>query len=166
MQRHLEEDLSAFSFAYSSIVFLSFLSLLIWSLLQTTKGLMLDETGTWWAVKESLTDAAGRARAIHSQSFLSYGFFWLSWHLLGKSNFLFRFPSIIISLLSLIFLHKINQELFGKRYPLGLEVFFFLLFEPLSIKFIYSARPYPFALFFSITSVYSCIRYVKTKNIN
>ena len=77
----------------------------------------------------------------------------------GNGEFALRFPSLIFSVLSIIFIFKLSQELFNKK--VAFISAFLLSISPYSINFAQEAKMYAMLWFFNIASFLFFYRFCK-----
>jgi len=81
----------------------------------------------------------------------------------GNSELAIRFPSLIFSVLSIIFIFKLAKELFNEK--VGLISAFLLSIWPYSINYAQEARPYAIVWFLGTLSFLFFLRFVKDNKI-
>lgn len=132
--------------------------LLLW-LLPLRSSLWLDETVTYWTVKDGLAAAFHRALIIQPHSPLYYMLAWLALELGGRSEIVLRLPSTLALAWALLLLYRLGRELFDHRIGLLAATGFAL--HP-GVAFAASdARPYALALAFTIASVLALVRWLR-----
>jgi uncharacterized membrane protein len=132
--------------------------LLLW-LLPLRSSLWLDETGTYWTIKDGLAATFHRALAIQGQSPLYYMLAWLALELGGRNEIVLRLPSTLALVWALVMLYRLGRELFDHRIGLLAATGFAL--HP-GVAFAASdARPYGLALAFTIASVLALVRWLR-----
>lgn len=81
----------------------------------------------------------------------------------GDSEFAIRFPSLIFSVLSIIFIFKLAKELFNEK--VGLISAFLLSIWPYSINYAQEARPYAIVWSLGILSFLFFLKFIKDNKI-
>src|SRR5580692_5224836 len=74
----------------------------------------LDETGTWWIVKDGAADAVRRALFWSGQSPLFYLIEWCSSRLFGLNEIALRIPSVLAMSGAGWFLYRIAERLYDR----------------------------------------------------
>ena len=73
--------------------------------------LWTDELGTWWVIKDGLTDTIDRALTFHGQSPLYYVIAWAGRHLFGRSEFALRVPSLVAAGAAALLTYRLVRRL-------------------------------------------------------
>jgi uncharacterized membrane protein len=132
--------------------------LLLW-LPPLRSSLWLDETGTYWTIKDGWHHLLQRALLIQGQSPFYYLIAWLSLEVGGHSEIVLRLPSALALAWALLLLYRLGGDLFGRQIGLLATLAFAL--HP-GIAFAASdARPYAIALAFTVASVLSLVRWLR-----
>ncbi len=138
------------------------LAIVISTKLLQVDSLWLDETVTFWIVKDGFSEVVERSLAFQGQSPLYYLLVWGFCELFGQSVFMLRFMSLCFSFATLVLLAAMASRIFSKS-----TVFFSALvlisLDSFQVSMI-SARPYALALFFSLASSYCLLRWFKQQN--
>ena len=144
----------------SSIVFLGFL-LRIYNLGQPS--LWFDEACSFYRVNGSFSYTLSTLR---TSPFPPFYYFILSYwtKLFGYSEISLRFPSLLFSILFLIFIFYLCRELFNEK--IGFISAFLLSISPYAINYAQEAKQYSMMWFLSILTFYYFIRYLKSKKIS
>lgn len=112
-------------------------------LLPTRDSLWLDETGTYWIVKDSLRSVFDRS--YYWSNFSPYYLVaWLAVHLGGQNEVVIRLPSIIAMFVAAFFVYRIGTRLGDEETGL-LAVAVFVSIQGVSYAAA-DARPYAFTL--------------------
>ena len=117
----------------------------------------LDETATWWVVKDGAAEAARRSFYWSGQSPLFYWTAWLSSRLFGLSEVSLRIPSVGAMAGAAYFLYRIAERF--DRASAGLTA---LVFVCLASYFAIDARPYALAFFFLTLSAWAFLCWLDT----
>ncbi len=140
--------------------FLAVFLLALVLLLPLGSSLWLDETVTYWIIKDSLSDVFHRAVTYQGQSPLYYFVLWFTSSVTGVTESALRLPSIVFSLGAAVVLFHVAGRLFGFRTA----VFALLIFSCVNEIRIaaVSARPYAFALFLALLSILFLLRWIES----
>ncbi len=123
--------------------------------------LWLDETGTWWIVKDGLREVVERAVFWSGQSPLYYLIAWTSSRLFGLNEIALRAPSTLMMAGAVYFLYRIAEELLD-RAAAAVTAFLFLW---VAAYYAVDARPYALALLCLNASTWFLLRWVKTNRV-
>ena len=130
-------------------------------------GLWLDEVSYTLAAQspiiEQITDPDEALGELSSDPTLSAIPFSLSL-MLGRSNYLARFPAALFGLLSVAFIYRIGQALFG--HMVGLVAALLLATSSFHILYSQEARNYAQFVFFSLGSFWFLFRAVSTNKVS
>ena len=147
----------------SSLLFLSiaiyFVVILFFSL---NLDITLDETGTFWVLDSGFFEIFYKTETTFKLP-LYYQFLWLWGKIFGHSLELLRIFSILFIFFTLFFTYKLGKELFDKKTGILGEVF--LAINSSFVVHNTLARPYSFALFFCVFSLWCFFKYLKSKEI-
>jgi mannosyltransferase len=124
--------------------------------------LWLDETGTWWIVKDGPAEAVRRAFSWSGQSPFFYLLAWLSSRVFGLSEIALRLPSVLAMAGTLYFLFRIAERLYD-RATAAITVLVFLL---VASFYAIDARPYALALLCLTICMWGLIRWVESGRIS
>ncbi|HVV47854.1 MAG TPA: glycosyltransferase family 39 protein [Bryobacteraceae bacterium] len=116
----------------------------------------LDETGTWWIVKDGAAEAIRRALSWSGQSPLYYLVAWLSARMFGLNEIALRIPSVIAMSGAICFLYRIAEHLYD-RTSASFVAFVFLC---VASFYAVDARPYALAIFCLTLSMWALIRWL------
>lgn len=125
-----------------------------------SRGLELDEFGTYWVVEASMTDVWSRALRYQGQSPLYYQVVWFFVQLLGTSEVALRLPSVLASLVSIGLTGLVARRLISTQLVLP-SVLLFTVGAAFSRELGGYARPYALAVTFFLLSLYSCLVWVQ-----
>jgi hypothetical protein len=117
----------------------------------------VDEYGTWWVVAaDTWLGVIERTLRIQGQSPLYYLIVKAVTEVGGYGAFQLRLPSIFFGILTLIIVYRLALRIFDDQYVSLIYLVLFALAEPF-IWYSQIARPYAFALFFSLVSFWSFV---------
>jgi hypothetical protein len=118
----------------------------------------LDETGTWWIVKDGAAEAVRRSLSWSGQSPLFYLIAWFSSRLFGLNEISLRLPSVLAMSGAIYFLYRIAVRLFDAASA-AMVAFVFLCGASF---FAIDARPYALAMLFLTVSTWALLRWLDT----
>jgi mannosyltransferase len=118
--------------------------------------LWLDETGTWWIVKDGPGMAVQRALSWSGQSPLYYLVAWLSSRLLGLNEIGLRLPSVLAMAGAVYFLFRIAEKLLDLTAAITAAFVFLCAASFYAVD----ARPYALALLCLTASTFFLLRWV------
>lgn len=129
-------------------------------LMPLSTSLWLDETVTFWAIKDGFGQMLNRTTELHYFSL----FFCVDWLMakIGAANeIMLRLPSVFSMLAALAVLYRITCELFDEETA----VYAMLLFasHPAICTQAYNARPYALGLLLVVVGMLYFIRYLKAE---
>jgi hypothetical protein len=133
---------------------------LLW-LVPMSTSLGLDETGTWWVVKDGLRQTIERAKIWPAgQSILFDSILLAVRAVAGDSDFAMRAPSVAAMGIALILLYRLGRKFFG---PLA-AMFSCLVFITLrDVVYVASTvRPYALGLLFVIAAMLALVNWIDT----
>ena len=116
----------------------------------------LDETGTWWIVKDGAAEAVRRSLFWSGQSPLFYLIAWFSSRLFGLNEVALRIPSVLGMSGAVWFVYRIAERLYD-RAGAALAAFVFLC---MGSFFAIDARPYALAMFCLAVSTWALLRWL------
>jgi len=121
-----------------------------------SSGFWLDETGTWWIVKDGPAEAIHRALSWSGQSPLYYLVVWFASRILGHSDIALRIPSVLATAGTLWFLYRLAARLID-RSAAPVVCFFFVCATSF---FAIDARPYALGLLCLTASVWALVKWL------
>jgi mannosyltransferase len=116
----------------------------------------LDETGTWWIVKDGAAETVRRALFWSGQSPLFYLIEWCSSRLFGLNEVALRIPSVLAMAGAGCFLYRIAERLYG-RAGAAAAAFVFLCAASF---YAIDARPYALAMLCLTASTWALLRWL------
>jgi hypothetical protein len=116
----------------------------------------LDETGTWWIVKDGAAEAVRRAFSWSGQSPLFYLVAWLSSRVFGLNEIALRIPSVLAMTGAIYFLYRIAERLYD-RASAAVVAFVFLCVVSF---YAVDARPYALAMLCLTASTWALLRWL------
>ena len=129
----------------------------VW-LLPARRSLWIDEAGTYWVVKDGLSQTWHRALTFQGQSPLFYLVEWVARAATGRSEIGLRLPSLISSVVSLFLLFRLSRRLIGEEGAWIASIIFACL-GSVAVE-ASEARPYAFALMLLLASTLSLVRWL------
>lgn len=127
------------------------------------RSLWIDESVTFWVIKDSLADAWQRAFSFQGQSPLYFCLLWLWKHVAGSSEIALRIPSFIFLAGAFVLIGKLAHKFFA--YPAAVVTTLALLTST-RVELMLSARPYAFGFFFAFLSLHALLRWCTTRSLN
>jgi hypothetical protein len=118
----------------------------------------LDETATWWMVKDGAAETVRRAFSWSGQSPLFYLVAWLSSRLFGLNEIALRIPSVLAMSGAIYFLYRIAERLYDKASA-AVVAFVFLC---VASFYAIDARPYALAMLCLTASTWALLRWLDT----
>jgi mannosyltransferase len=118
----------------------------------------LDETGTWWIVKDGPAEAVRRSLSWSGQSPFFYLIAWFSSRLFGLNEIALRIPSMIAMSGATYFLYRIAERIFD-RASAAIVAFVFICTASF---YAVDARPYALAMLCLTASTWALIRWLDT----
>jgi hypothetical protein len=112
--------------------------------LAATRGLWLDEFGTFWVIGGTFQDVSARTYAFHGQSPFYYYVPWALIHLFGMSEAVIRAPSLVFVLAASLLIGWAAAAWHGRAS--GVAAVVFTLSLPPVLEAAVDARPYGLAL--------------------
>lgn len=122
----------------------------------------LDESGTWWIVKDGPAEAIRRAFSWSGQSPLYYLIAWLSSRAFGLNEIALRIPSVLAMCGAICFVYRIGQRLLD-RSGAALAAF---LFVCAASFYAIDARPYALAMLCLTASTWMLIRWLDSNRLS
>ena len=132
-------------------------SVLLW-VLPMRSSLWLDETGTFWVVKDSIADTVARAGYWSGSSPLYYLAAWLAVHLGGASEIILRLPSLVSMAAATVLLVFVGTRLVDRETGL-LGALVFACFQE-TVFAAADARPYALALLMLVAHMLMLLRWL------
>ncbi len=128
-------------------------------LLPLRRSLWLDETGTYWVIKDSLREAVHRAFRYQGQSPLYYVLAWLDLAAGGRSELALRLPSVLAAGGAAFLLYRLGRLLVDQQTGLMAVIAFIGL--QYVIYAATDARPYAFGLLLVVGAVVALVRWFR-----
>jgi mannosyltransferase len=116
----------------------------------------LDETGTWWIVKDGAAEAVRRAFSWSGQSPLFYLVAWLSSRVFGLNEVALRIPSVLAMTGAIYFLHRIAERLYDRASATVVAFVFLCVVSFYAVD----ARPYALAMLCLTASTWALLRWL------
>jgi len=125
------------------------------------QSLWIDETVTFWVVKDGFWDLV--YRAVHYQGWSPLYFFivWCFIQILGNAEWVLRLPSILSLILACFFLYQLCFVLFDREWAFFSIICFICLLQLPATYAGRDARPYGLAVMLSILSVLCFIKWLQ-----
>jgi len=123
------------------------------------QSLWIDETVTFWVVKDSFWDLVYRAVHYQGQSPFYYFIVWCFIQILGNAEWVLRLPSLLSLILACFFLYQLCVVLFDREWALISVICFICLLQLTAVGF--DARPYGLAVMLSILSVQCFVKWLQ-----
>lgn len=123
--------------------------------------LWLDETGTWWIVKDGAAEAVRRSFNWSGQSPFYYLIAWASSRFFGLNEIGLRIPSVLAMCGALALLYRIAERIYD-RAAAAVVVFVFLC---VGSFYAVDARPYALALFCITAAFWALLRWLDTGRV-
>jgi hypothetical protein len=120
----------------------------------------LDETGTFWVIKDGISNLVDRSMNWSSQSPLYYLTAWVALAAGGKHEWILRLPSLAAALAAAWFLYRLAARLFDGTTA-RLAVLVFACSEPVVFAAA-DARPYALALCMLVASALALVNWLDT----
>lgn len=147
---------------YLSLICILFIVFFIPTMRQS---LGLDETVTYWVVKDGFWDLVYRAVHYQGQSPFYYFIVWCFIQILGNAEWVLRIPSLLFLILACFFLYQLCLVLFDREWAFFSIICFICLFQMLVPDVVRDARPYGLAVMFSIFSILCFIQWMQDGRI-
>jgi len=120
--------------------------------------LWLDETGTFWAIKDGFAEMVDRSLRFQGQSPLYYLLAWMARSILGDSEVALRVPSLIASIVAVVLLFRLSDTLLGRAAAWPTTIVFTVME---SVRLVGTdARPYSLALALSVAATLRLVRWL------
>lgn len=120
----------------------------------------LDETGTFWVIKDGLANLLARSASWSGQSPLYYLTAWAALVAGGRAEWVLRLPSLVALMVAAWLFYRLAQRLFDTATA-RLAVLFFACCEPVAFA-ASDARPYALGLAMLIGSALMLVRWLDT----
>jgi 4-amino-4-deoxy-L-arabinose transferase-like glycosyltransferase len=140
------------------VVLLALTSAVLW-LLPISSSLWLDETGTFWIVKDGLRQTFDRALRFQGQSPAYFVIEWFARRLGGHHEVALRLPSLVAMAVAAYLLFRLARNFFDQETAL-LAILVFVSFGSVAFAAV-DARPYPFALAAAIAATLQLVRWLE-----
>lgn len=148
-----------------NFIYLSVLAFSIFSFIITTSissELFLDETSSYWVIKDSFWEAINRSVSIQNNSSLYYIILWLSSQVIGFLEISLRIPSLLFFFFSNILIYKIARK-FLSKFDSYCSSLVFLMFTP-ALGSAMNVRTYSMTVFLLLLSMYVLLNYKNYKS--
>jgi 4-amino-4-deoxy-L-arabinose transferase-like glycosyltransferase len=127
-------------------------------LIPARKSLWIDETGTYWVIKDGLSQTWHRAITFQGQSPFFYLIEWIAKWVFGRSEIGLRLPSLISSAVSVLLLFRLTKRLIGQEAAwIASVIFACLTTVAMEAR---DARPYAFALMLLLACTLTLVRWM------
>ena len=140
-------------------VLLALAVIVLW-VLPIRSSFWLDETGTFWVVKDGLANLLARSAYWSGQSPLYYLTAWAAFVARGSAEWVLRLPSLAALLVAAWLFYRLADRLFDAATA-RLAALFFVCFEPVAFA-ASDARPYALGLAMVIGSALMLVRWLDT----
>jgi uncharacterized membrane protein len=132
-----------------------------------SRSLWIDETITYWIVKDGLRELFYRAIHYQGQSPFYYFIVWCFIQIFGNAEWILRLPSLLSLIITCIILYKLGLFFFNREGGLIATLGFINLWPVIvvSIGGSCSARPYELAVMLSVLSILCFVWWVKTARV-
>ena len=140
-------------------VLLAIAVMVLW-ILPIRSSFWLDETGTFWVVKDGLANLLARSADWSGQSPLYYLTAWTAFVAGGSAEWVLRLPSLAALMVATWFFYRLADRLFDAATA-RLAALFFVCFEPVAFA-ASDARPYALGLAMVIGSAWMLVRWLDT----
>jgi len=166
----LKNDIIRFS-PYSFKEKLFFVLILIFFILffipGMTRSLWIDETVTYWVIKDGFWDLVYRAVHYQGQSPFYYFIVWCFIQILGNAEWILRLPSLLSLIIACIIVYKLGLFFFNREGGLIAALSFINLWPVISLSIGggCSARPYELAMMLSVLSILCFVWWINTDRV-
>jgi hypothetical protein len=143
---------------------ITFILFIVFFLPSINRSLWIDETITYWVIKEGFWDIFYRAVHYQGQSPFYYLIVWCFIQILGNTEWVLRLPSLLSLMIACIILYKLGLFFFNREGGLITTLSFVNLWAviALSIGGGCSARPYELAVMLSVLSILCFVLWTTT----
>lgn len=124
----------------------------------------IDESVTYWIIKDSFSDVTQRAFNFQGQSPLYYWLLWFWRREFGESEALLRLPSLLFLAGGFTFAFLTARRCFGMSLVAALVTLVVLLSSH-RVQLMLSARPYAAGFCFSMLSAFAFMRAFETRKV-
>jgi uncharacterized membrane protein len=120
--------------------------------------LWIDETGTWWVVKDGVRDAIHRSLDVQGESPLYYLMAWITREIAGPHEWALRLPSLVLMIGSAALLFRFARRIVDDEYA-RIALVGFIVWPAVSFAAA-DYRPYALATFGLICSTMLLVRWL------
>jgi 4-amino-4-deoxy-L-arabinose transferase-like glycosyltransferase len=152
-----------YSFREKIYIFLTCILFIVFFTPTIRQSLWLDETVTYWVVKDGFWDLVYRAVNYQGQSPFYYFIVWCFIQILGNSEWVLRLPSLLSIILACFFLYQLCFVLFDREWALISVLCLICLLQVTAVGG--DARPYGLALMLSILSIQCFVKWLQNSRV-
>lgn len=152
-------DANPYSFREKIYLFLICILFIVFFTPTIRQSLWIDETITYWVVKDGFRDLFYRAIHFQGQSPFYYFIVWCFIQILGNAEWILRLPSLLSIIFACFFLYKLSFVLFDREWSLISVLCLICLLQVTTVGG--DARPYGLALMLSILSVQCFVKWLQ-----
>ena len=150
-----------YSFREKFYLFLICILFIVFFIPTIRQSLWIDETVTYWVVKDGFWDLVYRAVHYQGQSPFYYFIVWCFIQILGNAEWVLRLPSILSLILACFFLYQLCLVLFDREWAFFSIICFICLLQLPATYVGRDARPYGLAMMLSVLSVLCFIKWLQ-----
>jgi len=150
-----------YSFREKIYLFLIYILFIVFFIPTIRQSLWIDETVTYWVVKDGFWDLVYRAVHYQGQSPFYYFIVWCFIQILGNAEWVLRLPSLLSLILACFFLYHLCLVLFNREWAFFSIICFICLLQLPATYVGRDARPYGLALMLSVLSVLCFIKWLQ-----
>ena len=150
-----------YSFREKIYLFLIYILFIVFFIPTIRQSLWIDETVTYWVIKDGFWDLVYRAVHYQGQSPFYYFIVWCFIQILGNGEWVLRLPSILSLILACFFLYQLCLVLFDREWAFFSIICFICLLQLPATYVGRDARPYGLAMMLSILSVLCFIKWLQ-----
>ncbi len=150
-----------YSFREKFYLFLICILFIVFFIPTIRQSLWIDETVTFWVVKDGFWDLVYRAVHYQGQSPFYYFIVWCFIQILGNAEWVLRLPSILSLILACFFLYQLCLVLFDREWAFFSIICFICLLQLPATYVGRDARPYGLAMMLSVLSVLYFIKWLQ-----
>ena len=154
-----------YSFREKIYLFLICILFIVFFIPAIRQSLWIDETVTYWVVKDGFWDIVYRAVHYQGQSPFYYFIVWCFLQIFGNAEWVLRLPSLLSLIFACFFLYKLCFILFDREWAFFSVICFICLLQLPAAYVGRDARPYGLAVMFSIFSILCFIQWVQDGRI-